>query len=185
MKIICADIWHSLGAGQPNSVLIGSGSPWAAVRMLSSGFCISGLTGLSHPICLVGPDQVLHKPSAPWVGFSWALYIQTAADLFPRKINPILILQCSEDLVPPWPCCKGLAAVPSAETSFILCHGADPHLGEPPLPLRLALLWGEDLGTGQHPPPPPPTPWPLASGDTALDGRVRPLDRRCFPARCP
>ena len=150
MKIICADIWHSLGAGQPKAFLIGSGSPWAAARMLSSAFCISGLTGLSHPVHLLGTDQVLHKPSSPCVGFPWALYIQMEAEFFPRKMSPTLTPPGSEDPVPPWPRCKGSAVLPSAETPFITCHGADPPLREPVpasplchLPSSGGRTWGQ------------------------------------------
>lgn len=97
--------------------------------MLLSTFCISGLTDLSHPICLLGPDQVHHKPSSR-VGFPWALYTQMEDQFFLRKISSLLMLQGSKDPVPPWPCCKGSAVLPSADTPSMMCHGAVPPLVE-------------------------------------------------------
>lgn len=72
--------------------------------------------GLSHPVCLLGPDHVLHIPSPLCVGSPWALYIQLETELFPRKKvsaagGAALDTGCSPAQCPKtavWPRCPGL-----------------------------------------------------------------------------
>lgn len=128
VKIICANTWHTRGAGQPKVILIGSGSPRAAATMLSSAFCISGLTGLSQPMCLLEPEQVPYKPCPPCLGFPWARFIQMEDEFFPGKMKPISSLQCNEGPVPPWPLCKGSPILPSwAVGQILLSESLSPH----------------------------------------------------------
>jgi len=134
--------------------------------MLSSALCISRLTGLSHPIRLLGPNRVLRKPSLPRVGLPQALYMQMEAQFFPRKTSPILMLQSSEDLVPPWPRGKGSAGLSSAVTPFVACRGADSPFGELSLHPCSATCVPPKGGPGDRPaaPRPPHVPQPLVLG---------------------